>query len=151
MLFEPSEKLPTTVRGTTSLGQRNKIYIRLENTSEDERVLNPEWEIGTAEVVDGEPDLPRTEIGEVGLPSIPDELSIKEKRELEALLEEFKDVFSGKGFKLGNTPVIEHEIHTEGPLIRQPYRRQTPEVRQQEQEQLKEMLEQEILRPLLCM
>ena len=80
VLFEPSEKLPTAIRGTTSLRKGNKIYIRLEYTSEDEQVLNPEWEIGTAEVVDEEPDLPRTEIDEVGLPSIPDELSPKKKK-----------------------------------------------------------------------
>ena len=48
---------------------------------------------------------------------------------------------------MGNTPVIEHEIHTREPPIRQPYRRQNPEVRRQEQEQPKEMLEQEIVRP----
>ena len=33
VLFEPSEKLPHAIRGTTSLGRGNKIYIRLENTS----------------------------------------------------------------------------------------------------------------------
>ena len=60
---------------------------------------------------------------------------------------EYQDMFAGKGFKLGNTPVIEHEIHTRGPPICQPYRRKNPEVRRQEQEQLKEMLEQEIVRP----
>ena len=115
VLFEPSEKLPTTIRSTTYLGKGNKIYIHLENTSEDEQVLNPEWETGTAEVVDEEPDLPRTEIEEVDLPSIPDELPPlhpPRKKELEALLTEFQDVLAGKGFKLGNTPVIEHEIHT---------------------------------------
>ena len=69
------------------------------------------------------------------------------KKDLEALLKEFQDVFPGKGLKLGNTPVIEHEIHTRGPPIRQPYRRQNPEVRRQEQEQLKEILEEEIVRP----
>ena len=58
VLFEPSEKLPTAIRGTTSLGKGNKIYICLENTSEDEQVLNPDWEIGMAELVDEEPDLP---------------------------------------------------------------------------------------------
>ena len=42
VLFEPSEKLPLAIRGTTSLGRGNKIYIRLENTSEDDQVLNPE-------------------------------------------------------------------------------------------------------------
>ena len=60
---------------------------------------------------------------------------------------EYQDMFAGKGLKLGNTPMIEHEIHTIGPPIRQPYRRQNPEVRRQEQGQLKEMLEQEIVRP----
>ena len=58
---------------------------------------------------------------------------------------EFQDVFADKGLKLGNTSVIEHEIHTRGPPIRQPYRRQNPEVRQQEQGQLKEMLEQVVM------
>ena len=43
--------------------------------------------------------------------------------------------------------VVEHEIHTHGPPICQPYRRQNPEVHRQEQEQLKEMLEQGIVRP----
>ena len=79
MLFEPSEKLPHDIRGMRSLGKENKIYIRLENTSEDDQVLNPEWEIGTAEIVEEEPDLPRTEIDEVGLPSVPEDLSPKKK------------------------------------------------------------------------
>ena len=46
-----------------------------------------------------------------------------------------------------STGVVEHEIHTHGPPIRQPYRRQNPEVRREEQEQLKEMLEEGIVRP----
>ena len=118
----------------------NKIYIQLENTSEDDQILNPKWEIGIAEVVEEEPNLPRMEIDEVGLPTVPEDLSPKKKKELEALLSEVHDVFAGKRLKLGNTPVIEHEIH-------QPYRRQNPEVRRQEQEQLKDMLKQEIVRP----
>ena len=109
-------------------------------------MLNPDWEIGTAEIVEEEPDLPRTEMEEALLPTIPGELSYEKKKHLEALLREFQDIFAGKGLKLGNTTVIEHEIHTRGPPIRQPYRRQNPEVRRQEQEQLKEMLEQEIVR-----
>ena len=36
--------------------------------------MNPKWEIGTAEIVEEEPDLPRTEIDEVGLPSVPEDL-----------------------------------------------------------------------------
>ena len=81
------------------------------------------------------------------LPPIPDELSAKQKKELSELLEEFKDVFARKDFKLGNPDLIENEIHTKGPPICQPYGRQNPEVRKHEQEQLKEMLDQEIIRP----
>ena len=154
MLFKPSEKLPHAIRGTTSLGRGNKIYIRLENTSEEYQILNAEWKIGTAEIVEEELDLPRMEIDEVGLPSVPEDLSPKKKKkkkkEQEALLAEYQDVFAGKGLRLGNTPVIKHKIHTRAPPpppIRQPYRRQNPEVRRQEQEQLREMLEKEIVWP----
>ena len=143
VLFEPSEKLPLVTQGTTSLGKGNKMYIRLENTSEDDQVLNQDWEIGTAEIVEEEQDIPRTEIEEAGLPAIPADLSHEKKTWRP--YSEFQDVFTGKGLKLGNTPVIEHDIHTRGPPIRQPYQRQNPEVRRQEQEQLKEMLEQEIV------
>ena len=59
----------------------------------------------------------------MGLPLMPDELNAKQRKELSELLEEFKDVFAGKDFKLGNTDLIEHKIHTKGPPIRQPYRR----------------------------
>ena len=147
VLFEPSKRLPPVICGATSLGKVSKIYIQLENTSKDDQVLIPDWEIGTTEVVEEEPDLLRTEMEEAGLPTIPEDLSYEKKKVLEPLLREFQDVFTGKGLKLGNTPVVEHKIHTRGPPIRQPYRRQNPEVRWQEQEQLKEMLEQEIVRP----
>ena len=43
--------------------------------------------------------------------------------------------------------LIEHEIHTNSPPIRQLYRRQNPQVRAQEQEQLQEMLQVGIVRP----
>ena len=121
--------MPSALRGTTSLGRGEKIYVRIENVSEEEQILNPDWEIGTMEVVEEEPDFPQAEAEEAGLPPIPDELSAKQRKELSELLEEFKDVFAGKDFKLGNTDLIEHEIHTKGLPIRQPYRRQNPEVR----------------------
>ena len=50
VLSEPSEKLPNAIRGTTSLRRGNKIYIRLENMSKDDQVLNPVWDIGTAKI-----------------------------------------------------------------------------------------------------
>ena len=129
------------------MGSGQRLYIRLENVGEEDQVLDPTWEIGTAEVVEEEPDFPVGEEEEEGLPEIPEELSEGRKQSLQELLDEFKDVFVGRDFRLGSTGVVEHEIHTRGPPIRQPYRRQNPEVRRQEQEQLKEMLEQGIVRP----
>ena len=80
VLFEPSKKLPLVIRGTTSLGQGSKIYVRLENTSKEVQVLSLDWEIGTAEIVEEEPDLPRTEMEETGLPFIPEDLTGKRKK-----------------------------------------------------------------------
>ena len=40
ILFEPSDKLPSALRGTTSLGRGEKIYVRFENVSEEEQILN---------------------------------------------------------------------------------------------------------------
>ena len=93
-----------------------------------------------------EPDFPAGEDREEGLPEIPEELSEGQRRSLQELLDEFKDVLVGRDFRLGSTGVVEHEIHTHGPPIHQPYRHQNPEVRRQEQEHLK-MLEQGIVRP----
>ena len=81
VLFEPSEKLPAAIRGTTSLGQGEKVYVRLENTGEEELILNPDWEIETVSVVEEEPDYLRVEVEEAGLPPVPEELTaIKEKK-----------------------------------------------------------------------
>ena len=114
-------------RGTTSLGQGQRLYVRLENTGEEDQVINPNWEIGTVEVVEEEPDFPAGGAKEEGLTEIPVELSRTQGLELQELLEEFKDVFVGKNFRLGSTYVVEHEIHTRGPPIRQPFRRQNTE------------------------
>ena len=100
------------------------------------------------EVVEEKPDYPRVEAEEAGLPPVPEELSARQKKELSKLLEDFKDVFARKDFKLGNTDLIENELHMKGPPICQPYRRQNLEFRRHKQDQLKEMLEQEIIRPL---
>ena len=147
ILLEPSEKLPQMLRGTTSLGQGQRLYVRLKNTGEEDQKIDPNWEIGTVEAVKEEPDFPAGGAEEEGLPEIPGELSGTQGQELRELLEEFKDVFVGKDFRLGSTGVVEHKIHTRGPPIRQPFRSQNLEVRRQEQEQLKEMLHEGIVRP----
>ena len=70
-----------------------------------------------------------------------------QRRSLQKLLDEYEDVFVGRDFRLASMGVVEHEIHTHGPAIRQPYRCQNPEVRRREQEQPKEMLYQGVVRP----
>ena len=109
--------MPSALRGTTSLERGEKIYVRIENVSEEEQILNPDWEIGTIEVVEEEPDFPRAEAEGAGLPPIPDELNTKQRKELDELLEEFKDVFAGKDFELGNTDLIKHKIYTRDHLF----------------------------------
>ena len=85
------------IRGTTSLGQGQRLYVRLENAGEEDQVIDPNWEIGTVEVVEEEPDFLAGGAEEEGLPEIPGELSGTQGQELKELLEEFKDVFVGKG------------------------------------------------------
>ena len=54
--------------------------MQLENTSEEEQILNPDWEIRTVEVVEEEPDYPRVEIEEAGLLPVPEELTAIQKK-----------------------------------------------------------------------
>ena len=56
ILFESSDKLKQVIRGTTSLGSGQWLYIGLVNVGEEDQVLDPTWEISTAEVVEEEPD-----------------------------------------------------------------------------------------------
>ena len=50
------------------------------------------------------------------------ELTKKEERQLQDVLNKNKDVFQLEGDLLGRTNLIEHEIVTEGPPVRQPPR-----------------------------
>ena len=125
--------------------------MRLENTGEEEQTLNPEWEIRTVKVVDEELDYPWVEEEEAGLPPVPEELTTmqkkkKKKKRTKGAVRGISGCLCRKDFKLGNTDLIEHDIHTKGPPIWQPHQRQNPEVQRHEQDQLKEMLEQEIIR-----
>ena len=74
------------------------------------------------------------------LPEIPDVLDDEQKKALNKLLREYKDVFSKEGDPISRTSLVEHEIYTEGPPVRLPFRQQNPLVRAQEQSQVKEML-----------
>ena len=55
-------------------------------------------------------------------------------------------MFSKEGDPISSTSLVEHEIYTEGPPVRLPFRRQNPLVRAQEQSQVKEMLRDGVIR-----
>ena len=56
-------------------------------------------------------------------------------------------MFSQKRDPISSTPLIEHEIHTEGPPVRLPSRRQNPLIREQEQQQVQETIQDGVIRP----
>ena len=145
-LFEPGEELHGDIRAIPTVNSGKTLYIRLDNVGEGDLYICPEWIMGTVEeiddvgVKDGEED-------EAQMPELPSELTKEQREDLRNLLQEFEDIFSNKNNVLGTTDLIKHEIHTQGPPIRQPLRRQNPFVREQEQQQVQEMLEQGVIRP----
>ena len=56
-------------------------------------------------------------------------------------------MFSQCDDDLGNTPLLQHGIETNGPPLHQPYRRQNPAVRREEMAQVQQMLFSNIIRP----
>ena len=93
-LFEPSIKLPEGVQGAPSLGRGPRMAIQLDNRTEEEIVLNPEWTIGQLFQV----QLVAKLLHEEGpnLPEVPKNLSTRQRRQLRNLLDRYSDVFSKK-------------------------------------------------------
>ena len=52
VLYEPSFKLPGAVRSVATLCEGAQLKIRLDNTGEEDQLINPEWEIGTVQTVE---------------------------------------------------------------------------------------------------
>ena len=104
--------------------------------------------IGVLEVVTL-PDTPLTasQPGSPRRPSLPERLSPFQQQQLNALFQEFNDVFSQGEDSLGSTPLLEHTIETHGPPLRQPYQRQNPAVRREEMAQVQQMLASNVIRP----
>ena len=141
-LFEPSDRLPEGLLGLPTLSKGSKVAVQLDNLTEGDIALTPEWEIGTISSV----HLAQAPT-EGQLPQVPDSLSKKQQEDLHQLLEEYQDVFSKQGDPISSTSLVEHEIHTTGRPIRQPFRRQNPIIRDIEQQQVKEMLRDGVVRP----
>ena len=141
-LFEPSDRLPEGLIGLPTLSEGSRVAVQLDNLTEGDITLNPEWEVGAISSV----HLTQSPTGDQ-MPQIPDSLSFEQQRDLRRLLDEYKDVFSKEGQPISSTSLVEHEIHTTGPAVRLPFRRQNPVIRNIEQQQVKEMLRDEVIRP----
>ena len=93
------------------------MAVQLDNLTEGDITLIPEWEVGTISSV----HLTQSPVGGQ-MPQIPDSLSIEQQRDLRQLIEEYQDVFSKEGNPISITSLVEHEIHNTGPPIRLPFR-----------------------------
>ena len=78
---------------------------------------------------------------------VPGHLSPIQQRQLTHLLESYRDIFSHNDEDIGQTPMLEHTINTQGPPVRLPYLSQNPTVRREEAEQVQQMLESGVIRP----
>ena len=141
-LFEPSDKLPGGMLGLPTLSEGSGVAVQLDNLTEGDITLIPEWEVGLISSV----NLAKSSPGDQ-LPQVPDSLSFEQQRDLRQLLEEYQDVFSKEGSPISSTSLVEHEVHTTGPPTKLPFRRQNPLVREIEQQQVKEMLRDNVIRP----
>ena len=110
-LFEPSDRLPEGLLGLPIVSKGSKVAIQLDNLTEGDITLVPEWEVGTISSV----HLAQTSTGGK-MPQIPDSLSFEEQRDLRQLIKEYQDVFSKEGNPISSTSMGEHEIHTMGRL-----------------------------------
>ena len=144
-LFEPGEKLPIGIQGIPSLSEGPLLKVQLDNRTEEDIILGPEWSIGQVYPVQVIKDSPSKE--PTRLPEIPCSLTGNQRSQLRAVLKKYADVFARQGDPITSTPMIQHEIYTKGPPIRLPSRRQNPLVREQEQQQVNEMLKDNVIRP----
>ena len=119
VLYEPGEELHPDLRAVPTLSRGKILYVRLDNVGDGDLYVCPEWIVGTVEGIE-EIGIEEDEDEIEPLPEIPQELTTERRRKLQTLLEEFEDIFSNKENTLGTTDMIQHEIHTHGPPIRQP-------------------------------
>lgn len=142
VLFTPHDSLHNDLSAVASASTGKTLYVKVINTNNHPIELQPGWEVGQAETV----TLVPTPVTGGTLPPIPKELSEAQQMDLRCLLQEYEDIFAVAG-TTSQTTLAEHSIHTHGPPIRQPQRRQNPKVRGEEERQVQEMLREGVIRP----
>ena len=148
VLFSPDDVLPVFMTGIPALSSGPELWIAVHNHQPEPLQLHSGPNIGTLEVVTLA-DKPPTASRPVPprRPSLPERLSPLQQQQLNALFQEFSDVFSQGEDDLGSTLLLEHTIETHGPPLCQPYRRQNPAVRREEMAQVQQMLASNVIRP----
>ena len=141
--FCPEEGLPTFVSGVPVLTSGYEVWVVIHNHR-----LNTGQTVGTLEIVAlTDSPLPPPASNQNRQPPVPEHLLPAQQQQLKALFQEFSDIISQGEDDLGCTPLLQHIIETEGPPLRQPYRRQNPAVLREEMAQVQQMLSGGIIHP----
>ena len=146
--FCPEEGLPTFVSGVPALTSGSEVWVAIHNHRPEPLRLHTGQTVGTLEIValaDSPPPPPAS--SQNRQPPVPEHLSPAQQQQLKALFQEFSDIISQGEDDLGCTPLLQHTIETEGPPLRQPYRRQNPAVHREEMAQVQQMLSSGVIRP----
>ena len=83
-LFEPSSSLPEGLQGVPTLSHGERVAVQLDNHSDSDILLNPEWNIGQVSTVQLVVKPPPTEPKQV--PEVPESLSKDQQKQLKELL-----------------------------------------------------------------
>ena len=146
--FCPEESLPTFVSGVPALTSGSEVWVAIHNYRPEPLCLHTGQPVGTLEVVavaDSPP--PPAASSQHHPPPFPAHLLPTQQQQLKALFQEFSDIISQGEDNLGCIPLLQHTIETEGPPLRQPYRRQNPAVRREEMAHVQQMLSSSVIRP----
>ena len=146
--FCPEEGLPAFMSGVPALTSGSEVWVAIHNHRPKPLRLHTGQTVSTLEIVAfaDAPPPPAASSPRRPLP-VPAHPSSTQQQQLKSLFQEFSDIVSQGEDDLGCTPLLQHTIETEGPPLRQPYRRQNPAVRQEEMAQVQQMLSSGIIRP----
>ena len=144
-----AEGLLTFVSGIPALTSGTEVWLAIHNHRPEPLQLHTGQAVVTLEVVSlaDPPPPPTPSSKQPGRPPVPEHLLPIQQQQLRALFQEYEDIFSQGEDDLGCTPLLQHTIETEGPPLRQPYRRQNPAVRREEMAQVQQMLSTGVIRP----
>ena len=120
VVFCPGDGLPAFVTGNPALSSGPELWIAVHNHRPEPLQLHSGQNIGVLELVTlGNTPPTASQPGPPRRPSLPERLSPLQQQQLNALFQEFSDVFSQGEDDLGSTPLLEYTIETHGPPLRQ--------------------------------